>query len=523
MISLNELKQIRREMPELFREQMDALNSYLELFDKDADFVGLDEPGALSEADVDQFHALKNALNALYDPKKSDEELGQALQTLKQLPAFLQKKAFPDEENSPSILERMQQREKSNPLCHEGGLSAQLAHAVRYLELDLSPELSVKKLGDHRKAWAFPALKNLPSRKDAIQNSWAGRFYQLTKPTGKTNTAKDVSVYEHKCSDNTWRRLAAAERMVAGKSNSLVKKDETLEDYAADMRKNSLAVMTMRNEYTVEELRRGHIADVAQRLDQTRRDFSFPSKQAEEDAKLRANHVLSKMQQMQGKAASSPEFTVLKNAVQRFVNATGNMAQRSADVLVAVENFTKGRKNVQRSPRAQECVNLALDALVSTVPNAVSNPHVTPLMDRFAAVRSRSNRLTLKDFGAFRTNPQDALLQRPDVARDPVQKALVEAMDQTHLGRIDPAHHKRMSELLRDRADELGPLPEFLQGEDRFKRDVSALLLEELLDHPEKIASYNDMNTLELDRIVQKRGVQMLNDTENKTLKNASL
>ena len=96
-------------------------------------------------------------------------------------------------------------------------------------------------------------------------------------------------------------------------------------------------------------------------------------------------------------------------------------------------------------------------------------------------------------------------------------------MDQTHLGRIDPAHHKRMSELLRDRADELGPLPEFLQGEDRFKRDVSALLLEELLDHPEKIASYNDMNTLELNRIVQKRGVQMLNDTENKTLKNASL
>ena len=117
MISLNELKQIRREMPELFREQMDALNSYLELFDKDADFVGLDEPGALSEADVDQFHALKNALNALYDPKKSDEELGQALQTLKQLPAFLRKKAFPDAENSPSILERMQQREKSNPLC----------------------------------------------------------------------------------------------------------------------------------------------------------------------------------------------------------------------------------------------------------------------------------------------------------------------------------------------------------------------------------------------------------------------
>ena len=98
MISLNELKQIRREMPDLFPEHMAALTAYLDYFDRDADFVGLDEPGALSEADVDQFHALKNALNALYDPKKSDEELGQALQTLKQLPAFLQKKAFPDEE-----------------------------------------------------------------------------------------------------------------------------------------------------------------------------------------------------------------------------------------------------------------------------------------------------------------------------------------------------------------------------------------------------------------------------------------
>lgn len=95
MISLNELKQIRREMPDLFPEHIGALTAYLDYFDRDADFVGLDEPGALSEADVDQFHALKNALNALYDPKKSDEELGQALQTLKQLPAFLQKRPSP--------------------------------------------------------------------------------------------------------------------------------------------------------------------------------------------------------------------------------------------------------------------------------------------------------------------------------------------------------------------------------------------------------------------------------------------
>ena len=531
MISFADLKKIEQSSyADQFRSGILALANRLLWLGQERSLSDANSLGALSDDKLNALEEFQKSLRKLVNGE--DAEKQDALNKLKEFPAFMSQKAFADQVNSPSMLQRLVEAEQNSFQFQEKKLREDLYYVSGVLELGLDLGLSRQEQEEMSKAkrltremWAKPVQPELPKRGEAERGSWAALFHNLTEPSAKPNTKADEPVYEHKCSANTMRRMAALMHIMDGEAGEKVPR-QRLERETEELRKKSLIAMTLRNEHTVELLRRGAMSEVIERVNRTRNDFSFGSRRQLMNAQSRADCVLRKMKGMQGKAASSPEFAALMKALKSFVDVDwdkANLQACSADVLTAVENFTKGRKNVQRSPRAQECVNLALDALVSTVPNAVSNPHVTPLMDRFAAVRSRSNRLSLKDFGAFRTNPQDALLQRPDVARDPLQKALVEAMDQTHLGRIDPAHHKRMSELLRDRADELGPLPEFLQGDDRFKRDVSAMLLEELLDHPEKIASYNDMTTLELDQIVRNRGVQMLNDTQNKTLKNALL
>ena len=71
---------------------------------------------------------------------ETDEIKRKSLENLKELPDFLKKKAFDDQVNSPTILERMYEVEQTGNY-HKGALQNTLGDIVKALEMDLNDEL----------------------------------------------------------------------------------------------------------------------------------------------------------------------------------------------------------------------------------------------------------------------------------------------------------------------------------------------------------------------------------------------
>lgn len=470
------------------------------------------ELGALKQEDVDQLNAFQKALRNLVTG--DDGEQKDALETLKEFPAFLGRKAFPDQINSPSILKRLYEVENNTPFLPVQNFKESLHFASVGLELNLNLELTQKEETElegkktvTREMWEKPLPMDIPAREEAVPGTWAALFHSLTDPKlNQPNTKLDAPVYEHKCSDNTMRRMAALLHIVGRKSNELYSSKPQMTREIAKLRNNSLVAMTLRNEHTVELLRRGNMSAVMDRANETKNAFSFKTRQELENAKERVGFVLQKMKVMQGKAASSEEFTKLKQSLEAFRQTewnTKNLAQYSADVLVAVENFTKGRKNVQRSTRAQECVNLALDALVCAVPNAAANPQVKPLIDRFNQVRSARNRVSLADFGAARTNTVERIKQAEGY--DNELDTLVETMGELHNGKIDPLLFEKVSELYNSPNKDIHTIQSNVSNESSSYRKAAVLLLEEMAEDPGKLAQYSSMNRQDTRKLIQEK------------------
>lgn len=519
MITLNDLKKIEASpFYETFQKRINLLTMaiFTLMNDSHMDRNGDD---SISFEDMETLGYYRADLRKLIYGQ-NDEEKQRALESLKDFPAFLAKPAFADHVNSPSILERMLEVAADNTMIGREKLESQFGDAVKCLELDFSPELSVEKLGTERETWTKPvaaAIPKFPARDEARSNSWADLFYKLTKENAKPNTCKDVSVYEHKCSDNSFRRLAAMRHMVEGNSGEAVPGKQALDREAAELRKNPLSAMTLRNEHTVEMLRRGDIIGVTERLAQTRKDFTFGTFREFAEAQQRAARIRAKMEKMEGKAASSPEFTALKNALLAFREADYTKkdaaAKLSANVLTAVENFTKGRKNVQRSARAQECVNLALDALVALVPNAAENPHVTPLIDRFNQVRSSKNRISLSDFGAARNYTVEQAVKEKGKNMQDERLALVqyaaEATALLHDGKIDPIAFGQTVDVLLQNKHSLTTLVGSLQSGDKNYQKAAASVLEEMASDQKLEKHYKEMDAKTMKQALQNKAEQL--------------
>ena len=176
---------------------------------------------------------------------------------------------------------------------------------------------------------------------------------------------------------------------------------ETHVDVERFFRENPIDELNLRNKLTVEKLKRGDEKRVCEARDKVEASFTFRDDGDLEQAKQNAAAVLASMRAQTGKATKSPQWRKLMDAVKGFVNAPdmATAADRSAEVLLATENFTKGRKSRWQRSSTLECVDLALGALAASVPDAPHNPCIQPLVNRFNAVRGSWRPVQLRDYG----------------------------------------------------------------------------------------------------------------------------
>ncbi len=216
-------------------------------------------------------------------------------------------------------------------------------------------------------------------------------------------TKEDTFVYEYSGKDLVgtgtgdgryyYPHMILAERMGRGAQTGV-----NVEQF---FKENPIDELNLRNTRTVEMLDRGDAKRVCEARDKVDASFTFEKVDDLEQAKKNAKRVLDSMNEQTGKATETAEWRRLKDAVQGFVDAPdqATAAERSAEVLLATESFTKGRKSRWQRTSTLQCVDLALSALSASVPDAPNNPSVQPLVNRFNNVRGSWNPVRLENNG----------------------------------------------------------------------------------------------------------------------------
>ena len=255
-------------------------------------------------------------------------------------------------------------------------------------------------------------------------------YYELScsiPEDGKPLKEQDSYVYEYVPSDKDFALMTAFVNCTEGKAREKVPSAAAFKAEVGRMKTRPLIKVVMGNKRTVEMLRRGDADGVAAALKQAKKDLTFQNKNDSETAKENAQKVLNAMERMQGRDTQSPEWLALKESVRAYADhPDGKTAEYAANVLVNVEKFTKGKKNFQRDPNRQECVDLALDALKTCVPNAQTNPVSKPLVDRFTQVRGRNRALDMSKYGVGSVREEKLYPTYQDLWNDLEKRAVVE-------------------------------------------------------------------------------------------------
>ena len=219
---------------------------------------------------------------------------------------------------------------------------------------------------------------------------------------------EDRSVYEFEASDDVWRDYITGAYCLRGWGARTLT-DRTVEKF----KESPFDKLTLRNKRTVEHVQRGELDAVGKARRETERSFTFLQPEQLKASQASARNLNREMQNVDPAIEQTPEWRSLNKAVFDFQTAEDPQAaaKASAEVLLAVEKFTKGKKNAKQSPEVTQCVNLALRALETTIPGAPDNPSVKPLVDRFNEVRryrlQGSRLVNLRDNKALSANATD--------------------------------------------------------------------------------------------------------------------
>ena len=216
------------------------------------------------------------------------------------------------------------------------------------------------------------------------QDHWLSKHAEQEAARQTEPKEEDKSVYEYEAPDEVWKDYIAgafykkgwgARPLTADVVNKIKK------DFVFDK-------LTLRNKQTVEQVKRGELDAVGKARRSTEKSFTFLRPQDLKAAQAAAKDLNRRMN-LDNPTANSREWRDLKKAVFSFHTAESpeEAARASASVLLAVEKFTKGKKNAHQSEEVSQCVNMALEALGTTIPSAAKNPSVIPLVDRFNQVR----------------------------------------------------------------------------------------------------------------------------------------
>ena len=228
------------------------------------------------------------------------------------------------------------------------------------------------------------ALQNMKKQKDGREH--------------KPYSEKDRAVYEYELSDRDWQLAASAAWMSMGQGGKPL-----AEASAQSAKKNVFSRMCLRNKQTVEKIHRGEVDLFAEEFGKTKASFTFKDPQTLEKAQRLSTLVLNNMREMQGPHADSPQWQNLLTAAEEFTTADSleKASKKSANLLLAIEAFTKGKKSKYNDEATQEMVNASLSLLSTSIPDGPRNPNVKPLINRFNDVRAHrlQSRVELEDHG----------------------------------------------------------------------------------------------------------------------------
>ncbi len=235
------------------------------------------------------------------------------------------------------------------------------------------------------------------------------------QPANRRYRQDDRSVYEYVAPEGIWRPFTALAACIEG--TGYQKLDNEMVE---NMKNSSFAALTMKNKRTVEKMQYRDYDAVREAYRKTRNSFTFANQQQFARQKVHAQNCLHRLAAMEGDYTGESSWNQLLDAVEGFTKAKTpeQAAEKSADVLQAVEAFSKGRKSKFASHEEQEAVNEALLALAITVPDASNNPSVQPLLNRFNTVRKvrLQGEVRLQDYGTssrLQANPDIEHIQRP--------------------------------------------------------------------------------------------------------------
>ena len=225
-------------------------------------------------------------------------------------------------------------------------------------------------------------------------------YFELNSDPSKSGTRTSEPnkwTYEHKASTKDFALFTVAYRCMKGEGTEKIENRDAFSAEVQAMKNDSFAATMMKNKRVCELLQKGDINRVYTAIQKGVDMLTFDTKELKAQAETDAAKVLDAMKKQGGTVTQTREWTDLLAAVEKCSKDAS--CENNADVLVKVEKFTKGKKNFQKDPAKQACVNLALDALKTCIPNAADNPCVTPLTDRFTKVRGRNNAVDLNQYG----------------------------------------------------------------------------------------------------------------------------
>ncbi len=206
---------------------------------------------------------------------------------------------------------------------------------------------------------------------------------RTTEPLRLTN--EDKSTYEYQAGPEHWKTFTAFSECMRRTGY------KPLDDAAeANAKEDPINVCLMKNKQVTERLEKGDYKGVKDAYRKTKASFTFLDKTTLKEAQSNARFILDNMAERDCEYAETEEYLKLRDTLADFCDAKDldTAAQKSAEVLLAAEKFTKGRKSSWfKSDEDKSCVNDALNAIATAVPDGPNNPSVRPLIDRFNNVR----------------------------------------------------------------------------------------------------------------------------------------
>ena len=203
---------------------------------------------------------------------------------------------------------------------------------------------------------------------------------------------QNESTYEYEAPEDAWRAYTYNSACVKGQGN------RSYTNELIDLTKqNPVDLFVMKNKQTVEKIRNREYGKVRKAYINTLESFTFQTKNYLKSAQEDAKRLLKRLEDVEDDLSASDlnkingdgRYREMKAAIERFADEKDldAAAERSADVLLAVEEFSKGRKGFA-SDVEKRFMRYAVRAIGHCVPDAANNPSVKPLMNRINEVRS---------------------------------------------------------------------------------------------------------------------------------------